>query len=101
MRTFEEFVNESSGMRFKPNKYYIIFDWYIHDEIIPSVVNIEFSSEDEAEKNIIGWKSILSSRMNHNASRIEARNTLDSFIIVNGGYLNDTNKYYKFYDSVD
>ncbi len=98
--TFEEFLNESSRVRFNHNKYYIVFDWYIQGQISPTAIGKEFSTEDEAEKNIDGWKNELSMRMSRNVTRLEARNTLDSFIVLDGGQLNDANKY-EFYVSLD
>jgi hypothetical protein len=43
---------------------------------------------------------MLSMRMSRNATRLESRNTLDSFIVLDGGQLNDANKY-EFYVSLD
>jgi hypothetical protein len=98
--SLKENMNESSRVRFNHNKYYIVFDWYIQGQISPTAIGKEFSTEDEAEKNIDGWKNELSMRMSHNVTRLEARNTLDSFIVLDGGQLNDANKY-EFYVSLD
>jgi len=98
--TFDEFLNEGSIVRFNYNKYYIVFDWYIQGQIHPTAIEKEFSTKAEAEKNISGWKNMLSMRMSRNATRGEARDTLDSFMVLDGGQLNDANKY-EFYSSLD
>jgi hypothetical protein len=97
LHTFESFVNEGSKARFDYNKYYIVFNWFIQGGIHPTAIKKEFSSKAEAEKNIPGWKSTLSKRMTYNATRGEVYNTLDSFMVLDGGQLNDANKY-EFYD---
>ena len=93
IQTFEEFLNESIKPEFNDRKYYIIFDWYIQGQIRPTVIEKEFSYEDEAEKEIPYWQKIVGERLRGNATVIESRNTLSSFIVQDGKYLNDAHKY--------
>jgi hypothetical protein len=93
IQTFEDFLNESIKPKFDDKKYYIVFDWYIQGEIRPTAIEKEFSYEEEAEAEIPYWEKIVSQRMRGNATHIEARNTLSSFIVQAGKYLNDANKY--------
>jgi hypothetical protein len=86
--------------KFNYDKYYIIFNWHIQGQINPTAFEKEFSTRAEAEKQIPQWKKMLSMRMHGNATREEARNTLDSFSVEDGGYLNDANKY-EVYDTLD
>jgi len=93
IQTFESFLNETIKPKFDDKKYYIIFDWYIQGAIRPTAIEKEFSYKEEAEAEIPYWQKIVGERLRRNANMIETRNTLSSFIVQDGKYLNDAHKY--------
>jgi len=96
LRSFNQFLNESKH-HFNSNKYFICFDWDLGSINRLTVFDREFSSYDSADKNLSDYKTIISKRMHHNATKSEALNTINSVRIVSGTYLNNSDNEVRYY----